>query len=192
MTIADMIERTGRQCGECSLCCKLLHVIELDKPGGQWCPHCRPGAGGCSIYETRPPICRGYYCGWMLSKNVGDEWQPLRAHMVLSYGRLNGIQCVTVTVDPAHPWAWTLDPYHAQLKRMAYHGLHVASAEKIALVQVRTVNRVWLVLPDRDVEITKANYVLKLVAAGQWDVELFDTEGEARERVEVLATVPSI
>src|SRR6516165_9574581 len=38
-----------RECGKCSLCCKLLPIRELNKPIDTWCPHCRPGHGGCTI-----------------------------------------------------------------------------------------------------------------------------------------------
>jgi hypothetical protein len=173
---------SGRHCGACSLCCKLLKVIELDKPANQWCGHCRPGRGGCSIYETRPQICRSYYCGWMLSENVSDDWYPLTSRMVLSYAPIGGIQTVTVTVDPRYPEVWTKAPYYPQLKRMAERGLHVVQASEILLVQVRVSNRVWLILPNTDAEITKGSYVLKLNAPGEWDVELFDSSEAAAKR----------
>jgi hypothetical protein len=38
-----------RECGKCSLCCKLAPIRELNKPIDAWCPHCRPGHGGCTI-----------------------------------------------------------------------------------------------------------------------------------------------
>src|SRR5499433_549733 len=41
-----------------ALCCRILHVRELDKPAHQWCEHCRPGRGGCSIYDRRPTSSR--------------------------------------------------------------------------------------------------------------------------------------
>src|SRR5262249_4530121 len=47
-----------RECGKCSLCCKLLPIQELNKPIDTWCPHCRPGHGGCTIYSSRPSECR--------------------------------------------------------------------------------------------------------------------------------------
>lgn len=185
----DWAKHSGRQCGQCSLCCKLLHVIELNKPANEWCPHCKPGrpGGGCTIHETRPPICRGFFCGWMLTPNVGDEWYPLRSRMVLSFAPLGGIQTVTVTVDPKYPEAWTKPPYYPQLKAMAERGLHVAQASEILLVQVRVNNRVWLILPNTDAEITKGSYVLKLNAPGEWDVELFENSEMAAERTAELA-----
>src|SRR4051794_5389247 len=31
-----------RQCGDCSLCCKVMEIATLDKPPGSWCWHCKP------------------------------------------------------------------------------------------------------------------------------------------------------
>jgi hypothetical protein len=186
MDIQNPAARIGRECGKCSLCCKLLHVIELNKPANQWCGHCKPGHGGCTIHASRPQICRGYFCGWMLTKNVGDEWYPLKSHMVISLAPIGGIQTVTVTVDGNYPLVWREPEYHRQLRALALRGLKVDAPERVHLVQVRVDNRVWLVLPNKDVEITKSSYVLKLNAPGEWDVELFDTEEAAKRRVEAV------
>jgi hypothetical protein len=176
----------GRSCGRCSACCKLLHVIELDKPANKWCEHCRPGAGGCSIYETRPQICRSFACGWLMSERVGPEWFPLLSHMILSLAPFNGVQTVTVTVDPRYPWMWKEYPYYAQLKQLAGRGLRVRSADDICLVHVRCDGRVWLVVPNDDIEITHGSYVLKLVGPGEWGIEQFATHEQAAERVAEL------
>lgn len=182
----DWAAHSGRNCGQCSLCCKLLHVIELEKPAGKWCEHCKPGMGGCTIYNERPQICRGYFCGWMLSANVGDEWYPLQCHMVLSLCKLDGINVVTVTVDERFPTIWMEPLYHGQLRTMAAHGLRVAKPEDITLVQVRVGRRVWLVLPTRNVEITHCSYVIKLTGPGQWDIEQFRNGADAEARVAEL------
>lgn len=172
----------GRDCGNCSMCCKLLHVIELDKPANQWCEHCRPGRGGCSIYDTRPHICRNFACGWLMSATVGPEWYPLLSHMILSLGVFNGVQTVTVTVDPKFPWMWKEYPYYLQLKQMAQRGLHIKSADDILLVHVRCNDRVWLLLPNDDIEITHGSYIMKCVADGEWAVEQFSSNAEAEAR----------
>lgn len=86
----------SRSCGECSLCCTILRVEELAKPAGVDCLHQRSvgpdgrhpaggtratGAaspvGGCGIYATRPPICRGYRCLW-LQGGLKDDERPDR------------------------------------------------------------------------------------------------------------------
>jgi hypothetical protein len=65
---------SGRTCGDCSLCCKLLEISaerapEVAKPAGQWCKNCvQPG---CSIYDRRPALCRDFKCMWLLDDRYG-------------------------------------------------------------------------------------------------------------------------
>jgi hypothetical protein len=52
----------------------------VDSPGfqkmpGILCTHCAPHKG-CDIYETRPPICRNWFCAWRLSDLFDDSWRP--------------------------------------------------------------------------------------------------------------------
>ena len=44
----DTILVQGRQCGTCTLCCKLLGIKEINKPDWTWRTHCKPGRG-CEI-----------------------------------------------------------------------------------------------------------------------------------------------
>jgi hypothetical protein len=112
-----------RSCGDCSLCCKLIHVVELNKPHDTWCMHCKPGRGGCSIYADRPPSCQGFQCGWLASKGVvGDEWRPTRSKMIIINEDGPGMRIV---VDPAFPNAWRREPYHSQLLAAIRYGTPV-------------------------------------------------------------------
>lgn len=183
MTVLERGPVPGRACNSCSLCCRLLHVEELRKPAGKWCEFCKPGHGGCSIYEARPPICRNFYCGWLISSKVSNDWFPLDCHMILSLGVFNGIQCVTCTVDPDYADAWKQPPFYQQLKMMALRGLKVDLPEQILLVHIRCHDRVWLLLPDRDAEISHGSYIVKLVGEGRWDIEQFDSNEAAADRV---------
>ena len=45
---------------------------------------------GCAIYETRPPVCRSYYCAWRTVDIFGDEWRPDKSG-VLPYVETEGI-----------------------------------------------------------------------------------------------------
>lgn len=54
-----------RECGSCTLCCKLTFVPELSKVEGQKCIHC---THNCSIYPIRPNSCRTYECAWLSGK----------------------------------------------------------------------------------------------------------------------------
>jgi len=135
----------GRSCGDCSLCCKLAKVDELDKPSGVWCRHCAPGRGGCTIYETRPPVCRNYLCCWMMDSRLGPEWYPLTCKMILSLE--NSGQRLCVRVEPGHADAWRREPYYSQLKAWSR-----AAVEARQQIIVYINKRVIAILPDKDVD----------------------------------------
>lgn len=99
--IKERMSKTGRTCGDCSLCCKLLPSVELNKPANIWCTHCSPSpAGGCSIYEHRQNVCRGFACAYLLANWIGDHWRPTRSHMVIHIKKLaNGQLTGVVHVD---------------------------------------------------------------------------------------------
>lgn len=69
------------ECGDCFACCQALPIIqpELNKKAGVLCPHHNGGRHGCTIYETRPTVCRGFLCGWRLVPELGDAWRPDRS-----------------------------------------------------------------------------------------------------------------
>ncbi|SRR5258708_6083397 len=104
---------TSRTCGECSLCCKLLPVAELDKEANLWCQHCRPG-NGCSIYNARPRVCRDYQCGWLLGV-LDDNRYPINCHMVVTLPFETSPACMVV-VDPDYSNIWEQEPYLGDLK----------------------------------------------------------------------------
>ena len=60
-------------CGDCTLCCTLFIVEELDKPAGSACEHC---AVNCSIYNNRPQSCRDLKCAYIQMNNVSVLMRP--------------------------------------------------------------------------------------------------------------------
>jgi hypothetical protein len=99
-----------RQCGSCTLCCKLLpmakrpddvygavHAMvdaglatyaeyagsraEWTKPAGARCQHQR--RTGCAIYGDRPASCRMWSCRWLSGDDTADLSRPDRAHYVI-------------------------------------------------------------------------------------------------------------
>jgi hypothetical protein len=80
----------GRDCGDCTVCCvaPTINKPEIQKLSGSACRHCI--TGGCSIYETRPPVCRSFYCAWRTVDIFSDEWRPDRSG-VLAYVETEGI-----------------------------------------------------------------------------------------------------
>jgi hypothetical protein len=106
---------TEKQCGTCSLCCKLLGIVALDKPPHVWCTHCKPGDGGCMIHANRSAECRDFYCGWLAIEGLGPEWFPARCKMMI----VPMADRIIINVDPAFPGAWRREPNYSQLVRWA-------------------------------------------------------------------------
>lgn len=90
-----------RQCGTCTLCCRLPDIEALEKPANAWCRHC-VDQEGCRIYADRPQLCRDFLCLWRTDARLGDHWAPASSGMMVY---MQGPQ-VTVLVDPARPDAW--------------------------------------------------------------------------------------
>jgi hypothetical protein len=185
---------TGRSCGSCSLCCKLLRIDDGDfhKPAGQWCEHCKPSRDGCSIYNTRPMICRGFACGWLVDPNVSDAWQPLRSKMVLSM-TVNDTKTVAgaifrwlwfnIDVDPGSPGVWRREPYWSQLRAWALAGLR-GTDDSVTWTRVTVGRRHFIVLPDDEVEITgdgEQTFSVAPVGPDKWQVIKFK-DAEQGER----------
>jgi len=80
----------GRDCGECTVCCTwpTINKPEIQKVSGATCKHCT--GGGCAIYETRFPVCRGYFCAWRTVDIFGEDWRPDKSG-VLPYVETEGI-----------------------------------------------------------------------------------------------------
>lgn len=82
-----------RPCGECTACCTVLAIAELDKPAGVPCEHL--GDRGCGIYAARPKACREFQCAWRIGVGTVEQ-RPDRTGVVLSPFRSD---------HPCHPGA---------------------------------------------------------------------------------------
>lgn len=67
--------KLARQCGDCTLCCKVMAIEQLAKPASSWCQHCRPGHG-CLSYATRPDECCDFDCLWLIDDRLDQRWKP--------------------------------------------------------------------------------------------------------------------
>lgn len=135
----------GRACGSCTLCCKVLKIVEVESPAGQWCQHCAPGTG-CKIHPTRPDTCRDFYCMWLSEAGLGPEWKPEKSKIVLRF-ELNGRR-IAAHVDASVPGAWRRDPYFADLKRWS-----AAAVAEQRQVSVWIGQHCVVVLPDKEVDL---------------------------------------
>lgn len=157
-----------RTCGSCTLCCKLFPVPPLDKPAGKWCPHVAQGKG-CGIHETRPQLCRGFDCQWLVSEDLGPDWKPERSKFVLSI--YPGSNSLVVTVDPAFPAAWRTPQFLPMLRRWAAAALAQGDQVIVFVGDACTV-----ILPDREKELGRIAPGARIVSLkngrGQFDVEV--------------------
>jgi hypothetical protein len=114
--------KSTRECGACSLCCKVMGVPEV-KQDHEWCPHALPGKGGCAIYRRRPEACRTFNCMWLIDNKFPDYWYPLKSKIVINALNENGASYVAFVVDPAYPNRWREEPYFDDIKTIAKAGL---------------------------------------------------------------------
>ncbi|RXF75536.1 hypothetical protein [Hansschlegelia zhihuaiae] len=134
-----------RSCGGCTMCCKVLGIVELDKPAARWCPHCDIGRA-CRIYEDRPGECRTFHCIWLLRESFGPEWRPDRSKFVM-YGSTDKAAFV-INVDPTAPDAWRRKPFYENFKQWA-----VGAVRDHTQLIVMVGDRATVILPDRDVPL---------------------------------------
>jgi hypothetical protein len=140
----------GKACGSCMMCCKLPRIEELKKPPGVWCHHMTIGKG-CNIYENRPPVCRSFYCRWMLDSSLGPEWKPEKAKFVM-FSHPKNRELLYILVDPHFPDAWTKPPYDTAIKRWVMDGTNLGRGAIVSIALRRIA-----VLPDRIIELGKYN-----------------------------------
>jgi hypothetical protein len=56
------------ECGDCTVCCTLSVVSELNKKAGEHCTHCDKG---CKIYGNHPQVCKDFECAYLQGgKNI--------------------------------------------------------------------------------------------------------------------------
>jgi hypothetical protein len=135
----------GRECGTCSLCCKVYNIPELGKPAGKWCQHCTPGKG-CGIHQNLPSQCATFNCMWRTEAALPPHWKPEHSKMVVTIFPLNGH--IYVQVDSSAPTAWRKQPYHGQLRLWAKNNL-----PKGIHVVVFVNDDATLIMPDQDMPL---------------------------------------
>ena len=161
----------GRDCGDCTLCCKVMAIETLAKPAGVWCRECRPGRG-CLIHSERPAECRDYSCLWLLDDRLGPQWKPNRSRLVLTTSD-DGIE---IRCDPGYPDAWRKPAFREQIRQWAAAGethdvtVLVIAGERMILITPEREFDLGVVRPDQRIvrEIEGARVIdVKVVAASE-------------------------
>jgi hypothetical protein len=172
---------TGRVCGDCQLCCKLLPVpgAPLHKPANTRCQHQRTGKG-CGIYATRPTACRVFACRWLADAECAGMKRPDRSHYVVDInpdyveavdnatGQRTKIGVIQVWVDPHYR-----DAYRApELRR---YMLHIAERYRMATIVRYSSTEAFTVFPP------------PLASDGQWHEEGGTVLARTPDEREILA-----
>jgi uncharacterized protein len=121
-----MLAIPGKTCGECTLCCKVLDIVELAKPAGKLCSDCvRSVSGGCGIYATRPQVCRAYECLWKGDRAMSQQLRPDRVGTLLMEDPDSDEY--RAVCDPEKPFAWLTPLIFKHLVAMAKSGRTVVA-----------------------------------------------------------------
>jgi hypothetical protein len=123
-----------RQCGDCTLCCKLVPVKEIDKPANTRCKHQRQ-IKGCLVYHTNkmPFSCHIWNCRWLVNDDTHNLARPDRSHFVIDIMpdfviALDGdkkiqIQVVQIWCDANYRDAWKTPSMHDYMMRRGAEGI---------------------------------------------------------------------
>jgi hypothetical protein len=121
---------TGRVCGTCTLCCKLMPVPQLGKIAGERCKYQRAGKG-CTIYKDRPGSCMVWSCRWLSDRASAGMPRPDKCHYTIDMetdavvltphggGEPRVVTMLQVWLDPAFPDAWDEPHLRAYMAGMA-------------------------------------------------------------------------
>lgn len=132
-----------RTCGSCTLCCKIVSVVDLQKPAMTWCQHCNIGRG-CRIYEQKPASCVSFDCMWLVNEWIPDSLRPDRCKIV--FEGLYGTKVVLALLNKGNDEAYRQEPAWSLIEhlinRLGYSVMVVPHGcpprEPIVLVAVGT------------------------------------------------------
>jgi len=111
----------NNSCGTCDLCCYVLPITDLNKPSGRHCDKLK--CGKCSIYKSRPSVCRVWDCGWKLF-DLPQHWKPEICGMVINLGKFpNETLGIWVTKKAERDEVWRRAPYRDELRTIAIQNL---------------------------------------------------------------------
>jgi hypothetical protein len=164
---------TGRSCGSCSMCCKVLLIEDTQKPANQWCQHCTKG-NGCAIYSTRPDVCRGFAYFWLVTGWMPEYWYPKKSKIVVHMRKTGSGRFLYIEVDASAPNRWREEPYWTDIKEMSLMGL---TQEPFYGTEVVAGERRWIVSPDECAErLPSTQFHLVEPSPSGWRVTQFDSE----------------
>ena len=88
----------NRSCGACTVCCSFMSIDDdeanFHKPVIVDCENLS-SSKGCTIYDTKPKVCTGFYCMWMVDHVPG---------MFKSSDRPDLVNVMVVMNNPESDW----------------------------------------------------------------------------------------
>jgi hypothetical protein len=179
-----------RECGSCSLCCKVLDVPAVYKPAGQWCRHFSAGQG-CGIHQLRPKSCRDFACLWLKGYGLDEAWKPTTSKFVMAEA-YDG-DAILIHVDAKQKNAWRAEPYYSALKAMA---AKVMLDNQLIMIVEPT--RRFVLTPDAELDIGDPKLLLswevsvtQTPAGPSFHIEFEAVDDEAKGGKTVFATAPA-
>lgn len=118
-------------CQDCTGCCTVFEVKEVQKPFGELCKHVGPtlfGGVGCQIYAERPLACQHYICLWLDSQRrpeverMPEELKPEACKVVMGWPWGLDRETLFVYPYPGHDDAWRVGPVAEHLKMILSRG----------------------------------------------------------------------
>lgn len=117
-------------CQDCTGCCTVFEVKEVDKAFGEPCKHLGPTlfGPGCQIYNERPDACKRYVCLWLDSQRrpeverFAEELRPDVSKVVLGWPWGIDRETLFVYPYPGHDDAWRKPAVADVLKRTLDRG----------------------------------------------------------------------
>ncbi len=103
-----------KECGTCTLCCKVYDIDDFEKKAGKLCHNVR-SEGGCGVWGLHPKTCQEFKCLWLRHDDMDGRWRPDVAGFVLRL-EPNGTT-LDIDVDHDRPDAWRQEPYYSQMKK---------------------------------------------------------------------------
>lgn len=131
-------------CQECTGCCIVFEVKDVNKKFGETCKHLGKTlfGEGCQIYNERPDACRHYVCLWLDSQRRMDvpafpeNMRPDRTKCVLGWPWGTDRETLFVYPYPGHDDAWQRPPVSLYLRSVLAKGgkiVVVAGEKRVAI-----------------------------------------------------------
>lgn len=144
-------------CRNCTLCCELPEIPELEKPTYQRCPSCV--SAGCGIYEERPAVCQTFECRFVSARSSDASDRHAIPHpneCGAYFFEVKSERRFIVFVDPRRPEKWKHTPLVAYLDRYrSYAGFEITVFDRGYKFNVA---RVWdAFLQDDWVNVARDN-----------------------------------